>query len=69
MTIKHLTTERLAELIFTALDIDDWGDVDPHLIEMVADGCYDEDDEHHDEAEAMRTVLDRVVAKLKQDYG
>lgn len=68
MAIQHLTTERLAEIIIEELDRDDWGDVDTEWIRMVAQGCYDEDDAGHDDAEAMKSVLDRVVERIKEDY-
>jgi hypothetical protein len=67
--VAHLTTERLATLLFEELDRDDWGDVDPYWIKMVAEGDYDEDDDHHDQAEALGKVLDRVVTRLKEELA
>jgi len=66
--LKQLTTERLAEILHEELDRDDWGDVDPFWIRMVSEGNHTEDDEHHEDAEALANVLDRVVARLKEDY-
>lgn len=57
--VTHLTTERLATIIIEELDRDDWGDVDTEWIRMVAYGDYTEDDDHHDDAEALGKVLDR----------
>lgn len=36
---------------------------------MVAEGGYTTDDGHHDQAEALGKVLDRVVARLKEELG
>lgn len=65
----QLTTERLATILAEELDRDGWGDVEPHWIEMVAEGNYTEDDDHHDQAEALGKVLDRVVARLKEELA
>lgn len=65
----HLTTERLAMLLHEELDRDGWGAVDPYWIKMVAEGGYIADDDHHDQAEALGKVLDRVVARLKEDFA
>ena len=64
--ISLLTTERLAT---QELERDGWGDVDPYWIQMVAEGDYTEDDDHHDQAEALGKVLDRVVARLKEELA
>ena len=65
----QLTTERLATLLYEELERDGWGDVDPYWIQMVAEGNYTEDDDHHDQAEALGKVLDRVVARLKEELA
>ena len=67
--IWQLTTERLATLLHEELERDGWGHVDPYWIQMVAEGGYTADDDHHDQAEALGKVLDRVVARLKEDFG
>jgi len=67
--VAHLTTERLATLLHEELDRDGWGDVDPYWIQMVAEGNYTPDDGHHDQAEALGKVLDRVVARLKEELA
>jgi hypothetical protein len=36
---------------------------------MVAEGDYSEDDDHHDQAEALGKALDRVVARLKEELA
>lgn len=66
--LQWLTSERLATLIYEELDRDSWGDVDPYWIKMVAEGNYAEDDDHHDQAEALGKVFDRVVERLKRDF-
>ena len=65
----QLTTERLATLLHEELEREGWGHVDPHWVGMVADGNYTEDDDHHDQAEALGKVLDRVVARLKEELA
>jgi hypothetical protein len=65
----QLTTERLATLLSEELEREKWGDVDPYWIQMVAEGNYTEDDDHHDQAEALTKVLDRVVARLKEELS
>lgn len=65
----QLTTERLATLLYEELAREGWGDVDPHWIEMVAEGTHTEDDDHHEQAEALAKVLDRVVARLKEELA
>jgi hypothetical protein len=67
--INQLTTERLATLLHEELDRESWGDVDPYWIQMVAEGNHTEDDHHHEQAEALAKVLDRVVARLKEDLS
>ena len=65
--LRWLTTERLATLLSEEIDRDKWGDVDPAWIQMVAEGNYSEDDDGHDQAEALGKVLDRVIERLKYD--
>ena len=65
----QLTTERLATLLHEELERESWGDVDPYWIQMVADGNYTEEDDHHDQAEALAKVLDRVVKRLKEELS
>ena len=65
----QLTTERLATLLHEELERDGWGNVDPRWIQMVADGSYTEDDDHHDQAEALGKALDRVVARLIEELA
>lgn len=67
--LKQLTTERLAQILSEELEADGWGDIDPYWVQMVGDGDYDEDNDHHDDAEALGKVLDRVVARLKADFA
>ena len=67
--IWQLTTERLATLLHEELDREGWGAVDPRWIEMVADGTHTEDDDHYEQAEALGKVLDRVVARLKEELA
>jgi len=62
----QLTTERLATLLHEELERDGWGAVDPYWIQMVAEGNYTEDDDHHDQAEALGKV---VVARLKEEFS
>lgn len=63
----QLTTERLATLLVEELDRDSWGDIEVTWLEMVAAGNYTDEDAGHDQAEALRTVLDRVVQRLKEE--
>lgn len=63
----QLTTERLATLLSEELEADGWGDIDPWWIKMVAEGDHTEDDDHHEQAEALAKVLDRVVKRIKED--
>ena len=65
----QLTTERLATLLHEELERESWGDVDPYWIQMVAEGSYTEEDSHHDQAEALAKVLDRVVKRLKEELS
>lgn len=65
--LAGLTTERLAEILHDELAAESWGLIDPDWIKMVAEGNYAEDDAGHDEAEALGKVLDRVVARLKEE--
>ena len=67
--IWQLTTERLATFLHEELDRDRWGHVDPYWIQMVGEGGYLPDDDHHDQAEALGKVLDRVVARLKEELA
>lgn len=63
----QLTTERLATLLVEELDRDGWGSIDPWWIKMVAEGDHTEDDDHHEQAEALAKVLDRVVKRIKEE--
>ena len=65
----QLTTERLATLLHEELDRDDWGAIDPHWIQMAAEGNHTEEDNHHEQAEALAKVLDRVVKRLKEELS
>ena len=64
-----ITAQYLAQLLAEELARDEWGDVDPFLIECVAastDG--DPEDAHSDDTKAMRAVLERVADRLNT-YG
>lgn len=67
MEVQHLTTERLATLLHEELAAEGWGMIDPYWIRMVADGAHLEGDADHEEAESLAKVLDRVVARLKEE--
>jgi hypothetical protein len=67
--LGQLTTERLATLLHEELERESWGDVDPYWIQMVAEGDHTEDDDHHEQAEALAKVFDRVVARLKEELS
>ena len=65
----QLTTERLATLLLEELEKDDWGDIDLCWLQMVAEGNHTEEDDGHEQAEAMYQVFDRVVKRLKEELG
>lgn len=67
--IKQLTTERFATILVEELDRDGWGVIDPEWLHMVADGDYTEDDDGHDQAEALGKVLDRVRDRIKAEFS
>lgn len=60
----RVTTRKLAKLLSEELERDYWGDIDPFLFKMVAQGIDTEDDNAED-AKALKHVLDRVVEKIK----
>lgn len=61
---KELTVELLAATLFEELENYNWGDVDPFLFTMVAEGL-DPDDDNYLDALCLKQVLDAVVARLK----
>ena len=63
----QFTTERLATLLHEELLREGCGNVDPYWIQMVAEGGYTEEYDHHDQAEALGKVLDRVVTRIKEE--
>lgn len=65
--IRWLTSEHLATLLFQELEKDGWGDIDSHWFKLVAEGNHTEEGDHHDQAEALSEVLDRVVQRLKEE--
>lgn len=67
--VWQLTSERLATLLHEELESENWGDLDPYWIRMVAEGSYTEDDDHHAQAEALGKVFDRMVARLKEELA
>lgn len=67
--LRWLTTERLATILVEELDRDNWGHIDPTWLRMVAEGNYTPDDDHHDQAEALGKVLDRVRNRIKEEFA
>ena len=60
-----ITAQRLAQLLHEEFDLDNWGDIDPFLFKLVAEGDFAEDDD----ARALEEVLVRVVIRLRKDEG
>lgn len=56
--------QKLAAILFEEFERDAWGDVDPHLFGMVADGLEDSDDDAAEDAAELKKVLKRVVKRL-----
>ena len=57
-----LTPEKLAEVLFEELERDSWGDIEPFLFRMIAEGI-DRDDDQRDEANALKLVLKRACKR------
>jgi uncharacterized protein YgfB (UPF0149 family) len=60
-----VTAQSLARLLDEELERDSWGDVEPFLLKMVANGI-DADDDNAEDARALEEVLERIVARLLQ---
>lgn len=66
------STQRLAAILFEELEKDGWGDIDPTLFGLVADGYphgedCDEDDRDEDletDAQGLEVILERVVKRI-----
>jgi hypothetical protein len=72
MKKERTAVQKFAAILFEEFEKDDWGDIDPTLFGLVADGKEREegidDDENDPEAQeeafALRGVLERAVARL-----
>lgn len=67
----ELTTRNLARLMSEELEKESWGDIDPYLLEVIANEADKAEDEvgSNDAAEAseLQRVLDRVIERLKSE--
>lgn len=59
-----MTTEELARVLYEELERDQWGDIDPYWLKMIATGADSEDEDDASDVASLRAVLDRVVARL-----
>lgn len=66
-----INARQLATLIWNELERDCWGDIEPFLIETVADGAVEElkreGDDNATGAEDMQELLERVAAKINEN--
>lgn len=70
-----ITARKLAGLLFEEFEKDGWGDIDPILFGLVADGKThgeDTDDEDRDpdletDAQGLEAVLERVIKRLEAE--
>lgn len=60
-----LTVERLGKILAEEFERDQWGDIDPFYFEYPA---KKNDHAADDDARGVYEVLERVVARLKEDY-
>jgi len=64
MATKHkITTQEFAQILSEEFDRDNWGDINPYLFQHIA---YppDEEDDNDEEAQNLKEVLVRVLARL-----
>lgn len=70
-----ITARKLAGLLFEEFEKDAWGDIDPVLFGIVADGNThgeDRDDEDRDEdletdAQGLEAILERVIKRMETE--
>lgn len=67
--MSKVTAQQLAKLIYEELERDGWGDIDPSLFRMIAEGAAgvendDEPFELMDDSAEMEKVLVRVCERL-----
>jgi hypothetical protein len=61
---RHDDVKKLAAILFEEFERDAWGDIDPFLFGMIADGLEDSDDDNAEEAQELKKVLKRAVKRL-----
>ncbi len=61
-----LTAQRLAQVMHEELERHFWGDIEPHLFKMVAEGI-DADDDSANDARDLEELLVRVVTRLRDE--
>ena len=69
-----IDVKKLAGILFEEFERDGWGDIDPILFGIVADGNThgedrdeeDRDEDQEEDAQGMEKVLGRVIGRLEK---
>ena len=58
--------QKFSRIFYEELEKEDWGDIDPYIFKSIADDSYDaEDSVYITEVEAMNTILERTLERMK----
>ena len=61
------TAQRLAEILGEEFERDAWGDVDPYLFRVLAEGHELDGEEMKRDVEGLKDVLERVADRLNKE--